>query len=1246
MNMLSSLTAIQKTTAILSLLLIIVLMTSGFLAPVLLHNKEYYRTNSKADELKTELEIRSVFNSVEREHEAFSESLIEKIGVDKDVNFSDGLWIEKSRFEFGIFDSLGNLLFWTDNFDRIENERYLSIKSGDYFFDTHEPVVKSVYVARHQRNTSSFTCIVTKDIKPEEFSGNKEVTSDLLTKAILDATGRDVYIKYSPRTKMIGDLQRRGIVINNSLGREIAAVYMIPVAESKLLADISEFVRQIQGMLIFSIILLLFIFIYSRYIRNSSSPVRFFYLAICIAGLRIIFFKLELLQIFLSSGLNAPQYFSSVFLFGMVKSPVEFFITVITAFSIVLIYIKHYGINKFSNTVTNKSAKYFLFLFPAFIFFLLYRAHGASAKSVIFDSTLKYFEEPLFFPQFPVLLMLFNFFILGIILIIVNFFLLKWLFERVFKEKSRFNFTLTFIIFQISGLLFDFFQKQPQGTPFTRVVYITILFTLTYLFYFRKVRIRMLWFYLLIGASISSTLLLIYYNQELERESIKTAAMDYIRKERNYITFLSEETAERAATDSFLLNILTSGEPGEYHAGARAIWKKSPLASEGLRGRIDIYGKGSQYLGGYGTEKYEIVKINDADSLYSESGKILTVKEIIVSGKPVGWAQCTAIKTRHSETKSFGSHFDKSRASGNLNILGRSINVLEMAESHKKWNSGTVFSKEDVEQIQAVNYSLNGEKWLRINSGNEDYLVYAIKTSGIDGETVVVSFLQRKNIELLLYDFFKIFFFNSIITLIILFFNIPFSLKAISVNNLDFRSKILAGFLLISLIPLILSAIYFRSITNERNGEALRYKLKKRAVNITENLNYVPEYGNSGLSQPVIANIEYSLFRGETLIYSTVPELYKAGIFNQIIPFKVYSELVIEGKPETMYTNKADGRSFSSYYCRVYIGNEMLVLEVNNTLNEVTLPFSGTEVDVFLFGSYSLAAILIILVSSMLAGQISKPIIRMTAAINSVASGDLDVKVEAGGAKEISELSRGFNSMVQDLKRNQAELAEFERESAWKEMAKQVAHEIKNPLTPMKLGVQQLIVSYRDKSDKFDTIFGRVTGMLLQQIEQLKNIASEFSGFAVMPRMKLERVDISMVLQEINDLFASEIKLEIKSLPETFLFTDREHLKRALINLIRNSIQADAAIITLNVRKEGELLYLSILDNGKGMNKETVAKVFDRGFSTKQKGMGLGLSIVSEFLESLGGRIEIVRSDETGTEIRLTHPYGKKQNYE
>jgi nitrogen fixation/metabolism regulation signal transduction histidine kinase len=302
---------------------------------------------------------------------------------------------------------------------------------------------------------------------------------------------------------------------------------------------------------------------------------------------------------------------------------------------------------------------------------------------------------------------------------------------------------------------------------------------------------------------------------------------------------------------------------------------------------------------------------------------------------------------------------------------------------------------------------------------------------------------------------------------------------------------------------------------------------------------------------------------------------------------------------------------------------------------------TGIELNVILFGTYSLAILLIIILSTFLANQISAPIEKLTKATRSVGRGDMDIQIDAPESGEIKELINGFNLMVRELKKNQVELAEVERESAWREMAKQVAHEIKNPLTPMKLAVQHLVVAHKDKSNKFDSIFDKVTKTIINQIDTLKNIASEFSSFAKMPSMKLEEIDLIKIITDTTDLFIEEkcdISVVAKSTSIT-LMSDKEQTQRMFVNLIRNAIQANANKISISIVKKDKIISIEIADNGTGIKEDIKQNIFEENFTTKESGMGLGLSLTKRFLNMISGVISVKETSPTGTvlliEIRI-----------
>ncbi len=248
-----------------------------------------------------------------------------------------------------------------------------------------------------------------------------------------------------------------------------------------------------------------------------------------------------------------------------------------------------------------------------------------------------------------------------------------------------------------------------------------------------------------------------------------------------------------------------------------------------------------------------------------------------------------------------------------------------------------------------------------------------------------------------------------------------------------------------------------------------------------------------------------------------------------------------------------------------------------------------------------------------------------------------------GGSGEIRELVTTFNEMVAELKKSREELRQGERERAWKEMAKQVAHEIKNPLTPMKLLVQHLRQAFKDKAANRETLVDEITQTLTEQINTLARIASEFSNFARMPERMFERVDVHLLLREARQLFSEVKGIEIQTKfcdISPSLIADREELRRVCINIIRNAIQAmdERGKIVIGTEVRGHHCLVTFEDNGPGIPPELQSKVFEPNFSTKSDGMGLGLAMARKVIEDLNGTISLESTLGKGTIIIVTLP--------
>jgi nitrogen fixation/metabolism regulation signal transduction histidine kinase len=224
---------------------------------------------------------------------------------------------------------------------------------------------------------------------------------------------------------------------------------------------------------------------------------------------------------------------------------------------------------------------------------------------------------------------------------------------------------------------------------------------------------------------------------------------------------------------------------------------------------------------------------------------------------------------------------------------------------------------------------------------------------------------------------------------------------------------------------------------------------------------------------------------------------------------------------------------------------------------------------------------------------------------------------------ELGALIYEYNLMVKKL-----ELAQSEREGAWREMAKQVAHEIKNPLTPMKLSIQYLLHAYHSNPDNVEPLLKRVTSTLIEQIDNLSQISSEFSNFAKMPRAENQKFSINSLVASVYDLFSKELNMDNSiHLPqeEFFVYADKNQLMRVLNNLMKNAQQSipegRRGRIDIRLYKNDKHAVIKVSDNGCGISDDKKDKVFVPNFTTKSSGTGLGLAISKNIIESVNGEI-------------------------
>jgi nitrogen fixation/metabolism regulation signal transduction histidine kinase len=280
-----------------------------------------------------------------------------------------------------------------------------------------------------------------------------------------------------------------------------------------------------------------------------------------------------------------------------------------------------------------------------------------------------------------------------------------------------------------------------------------------------------------------------------------------------------------------------------------------------------------------------------------------------------------------------------------------------------------------------------------------------------------------------------------------------------------------------------------------------------------------------------------------------------------------------------------------------------------------------------------------------MAERIADPVRRLTRATQQIARGDFDARIAVRSADELRRLVDAFNSMASELKAQRAQLERTHRLEAWAEMARQVAHEIKNPLTPIQLSAEHLRRVHADRGEPLGEVLEGCVSAILGQVTLLRRISAEFSSFASSPTAKPAPVDVAELVKEVIEPYRAPLSGRVEivnrvTAPLPPAFADRTLIARALVNIVENALHAmpGPGTLTLDANAHDGRVVVEVRDSGLGMDDEALARAFEPYFSTKTTGTGLGLPIALRNVELNGGTLDVESRKGEGTTVRMSLP--------
>jgi signal transduction histidine kinase len=582
--------------------------------------------------------------------------------------------------------------------------------------------------------------------------------------------------------------------------------------------------------------------------------------------------------------------------------------------------------------------------------------------------------------------------------------------------------------------------------------------------------------------------------------------------------------------------------------------------------------------------------------------------------------------------------------------------VMPAPYSYAKYYDGRL-----VAQNGTYSYSLTDDVFVRntggpftfIRQNGYSHLVYH-ENSPV---TVVLSMPVRHFKDYLVsFSYFFIFFF---LIYLVVFSRSIFRVKVV-LRPVLLKQKIMLWTISMLLFTLLLIGT-FSIVYNIRQFRANHYKnLSEKILSVYVELEHklsYESYLDRHWSSPAYPTLNDLMVKFSNVFYTDInlydptgrllatsrPEIFRERLAGNRMNEEAFYHMSVLKESEFIHKESLGDLEYLSAYMP-FLNNEGQLLAYLN-LPYFTKQYVLTrEVSNMIVGIINYMVVLILLtivLAVIIADKITTPLRAIQEKIGSFRLGKDYEHIIYKEKDEIGSLVDAYNRMIDELARNVELLARSERESAWREMAKQVAHEIKNPLTPMKLSVQQLQRAHKDKKEDFDEMFEKLTATLVEQIDRLSYIASAFSHFARLPKMKNEPVDLVGLLQDIIYLFRAQHGITFTFHPpekeEVWVFADKDLMESVFTNLIKNAIQAlsgreDGEVeVHFRLMAEDGVVRVYVRDNGEGIPEGVGERLFEPNFTTKSSGMGMGLAIVKKIVEDAGGRVWYESNEEGGT---------------
>jgi signal transduction histidine kinase len=473
----------------------------------------------------------------------------------------------------------------------------------------------------------------------------------------------------------------------------------------------------------------------------------------------------------------------------------------------------------------------------------------------------------------------------------------------------------------------------------------------------------------------------------------------------------------------------------------------------------------------------------------------------------------------------------------------------------------------------------------------------------------------------------------------------------------SFYRKLFLAFVAAAVVPVLALAVLTRTFIAAQLRDGIELAASRTASVAKRVVDSVASQQRRGAGAPPgltdeimvsvsrVINEDVNVYVGPRLVATSQRDLFASGRLPTRTPAEVYRAIVLERQAGYVGEQQIGAFPYVVAAAPVREGEVRTILTVPMALRQQEIEREIDELDRRVLLATLCFVLLGAAIGYSMAERIADPVNRLTRATRRIARGDLDARIVTSSADELRRLVDAFNSMAADLQRQRIELERTNRLAAWADMARQVAHDIKNPLTPIQLSAEHLRRVHRDRGEPLTPVLDGCVDTILSQVRLLRQISAEFSSFASSPVARLEPTSVNDVVEEVVQPYrtapAGRVTIETALAPGLPLLPlDRILLARGLVNIVENALHAMPGGGTLGLRtahRDGRVA-IEVSDTGIGMDADAMAHLFEPYFSTRAAGTGLGLTIAKRNVELNGGDIQVASAPGRGTTVSMLFP--------